>query len=92
MTLTTKFHLVLWVGVRGGIPPPTYGFTAWCVIKHKVADSFIYAIRFNRWERSNCLVMRCAFVRSCRRLSHLRGNMLPPSFVVEGYVSSLLLD
>jgi len=48
--LTTEFHLVLWVGVRGAIPPPTYDFIVWCIIKHQVADSFIYAIRFNGWE------------------------------------------
>jgi len=74
VTLTTQFHLELWVRVRGSIPPPTYDFKAWCVIKHKVGDSFIYAMRFNRWELSNCLVMGCASVWSCRRLSHPGGT------------------
>jgi hypothetical protein len=30
----SKEEEVSWIGVRRAISPPTYGFTAWCVIKH----------------------------------------------------------
>jgi len=74
VTFTIQFRLVFWIGVRGATPPPTYDFMGWCVIKHKAVESFIYAIRFNRWERSNYLVTRCAYVWSCRRLWHPGGT------------------
>jgi hypothetical protein len=50
VNLTTHFHVVKRLRIRGVIPPPPHAFTAWCLIKHRDNLIFTFSITLTLLE------------------------------------------